>query len=122
MRGLCHVTCAVEEGMTQTTDHRFHAYDVAVEIVGAVAPLIGPIARRDPSLAKQVREAMSSVPLNVAEGRRRTGRDRLYHYNVAAGSADEVRCALDIACAQGLLARGEIDDAQSLLDRELAML
>jgi len=102
--------------------NRFHAYVVALEIVRAVAPLIDRIAQRDPDQAKQVRKAMSSIPMNVAEGRRRSGRDRLYHYNVAAGSADEVSTALEIAEAARILRRGEIQGAQELLDRELAML
>ena len=110
--------------MNQPTEraHRFHAYDVALEISRAVAPLIARIARRDPDLAKQIRKALSSVPMNIAEGRRRSGRDRLYHYNVAAGSADEVSTALVHAEASRYLARRDIDHALSLLDRELAML
>ena len=112
-------------GMSQTTkpDKRFHAYEVAREIVRAVAPMIGQIARRDPDLAKQIRKALPSIPMNIAEGRRRSGRDRIYHYDVAAGSADEVSTALDSAEAMGYLGRSSnLDEAQLLLDRDLAML
>ena len=110
--------------MSQTTrpNNRFHAYEVALEISCAVAPLIGRIARRDPDLAKQIRKALPSIPMNIGEGRRRMGRDRIYHYNVSAGSADEVSTALDYAEAVGYLRRSDIDAAQVLLDRELAML
>ena len=110
--------------MSQPTKpaNRFHAYDVALEIVQAVTPLIGRIARRDPDLARQIRKALPSIQMNIAEGRRRSGRDRLYHYNVAAGSADELSAALDYAEAAGYLTRRDIDGAQALLDRELAML
>lgn len=110
--------------MSQTTkpNNRFHAYEVALEISRAVAPLIGKIARRDPDLAKQLRKALPSIAMNIAEGRRRMGRDRIYHYNVSAGSADEVSAALDYAEAASYLGRRDIEGAQVLLDRELAML
>ena len=106
----------------QKPAHRFHAYDVALQIVNVVVPLIDRIARRDPDLARQIRKALPSIHMNVAEGRRRLGRDRRYHYTVAAGSADELSAALDYAEAAGYLTRRDINDAQALLDRELAML
>jgi len=100
----------------------FHAYDIALEIVAAVDPLVDRIRRRDPDLGKQLRKALSSIPLNLAEGRRRQGKDRQYHYTIAAGSADEVAAVLDVAAACGWLDGRAIKPALSLLDRELAML
>ena len=100
----------------------FDAYDIALEIVVAVAPLVDRVRRRDPDLGKQLRRALSSVPLNLAEGRRRQGKDRQYHYTIAAGSADEVAAALDVAAACGWLETRAVKPALSLLDRELAML
>jgi four helix bundle protein len=102
----------------------FDAYDVALEIVAAVAPLVDRVRRRDPDLGRQLRRALSSIPLNLAEGRRRQGKDRQYHYTIAAGSADEVASsnALDVAALSGWLEGRAIQPALSLLDRELAML
>ena len=54
----------------------FVAYEVSLEIVKSVAPVIHMMARRDRALADQMRRAASSVPLEIAEGSRRTGRDR----------------------------------------------
>ena len=110
--------------MNNTTNRisRFDAYDVALEIVRAVRPLLPGIRAKDAGLAKQIREATSSIPLNVKEGWRRLGRDRTYHYTVAAGSADEVSAALDTAAAWGYLEGAATNDAQALLDRERAML
>ena len=48
----------------------------------------------DGDLARQIRRAALSVPANLAKGRRRTGRDRGYHWRIAAGSAEEVLGAM----------------------------
>jgi four helix bundle protein len=64
----------------------------------------------------------SRVPLNLAEGRRRVGKDRLHHFRIAAGSAAEVRVALLVARAWGDLEARDVEEALLLLDRLLAML
>ncbi len=40
----------------------------AIEALGAVRPLLDAVQRRDRDLASQLRRALSSVPLNLAEG------------------------------------------------------
>jgi four helix bundle protein len=59
------------------------------------------------------------VPLNLAEGRRRVGKDRLHHFRIAAGSADELRVALLVARAWGDLGAGDVRQAFALLDRRM---
>ena len=110
--------------MTHTTkpNNRFDTYDVALEIVRALAPLIGAVGRGDADLGRQIRRAVASIPLNVAEGWRRQGKDRTYHYSVAAGSASEVRAGLEVAVAWGFVGKEGAKKALELLDRELAML
>ena len=66
----------------------FIAYDVSLSIVSSLRELRVAIARRDSSLADQLSRAASSIPLNLAEGNRRVGKDRLHSFRVAAGSAD----------------------------------
>jgi hydroxysqualene dehydroxylase len=78
---------------------RFEAYEVALELAAALGPLITAIAQRDSSLSCQLRRAAVSVPLCLAEGARRSGKDRLHLYRIAAGSAAEVRAALALARA-----------------------
>jgi len=107
---------------TAEPNERFHTYDVAMEIIGDLAPLVGSVARGDADLGRQLRRAAASVPLNVAEGWRRQGKDRTYHYTVAAGSANEVVAALHVAVAWGHIEKEDSKDALGLLDRELAML
>jgi four helix bundle protein len=100
----------------------FDTYDVALEFVRSLRPLIEKIGRHSRKLKEQLVEASSSVPMNVAEGRRRVGGDRLHHYRVAAGSADESMTILRVSEAHGWLTADEIRHSISLGDRELAML
>jgi four helix bundle protein len=70
--------------------------------------------------ADQVERGASSVVLNLAEGRRRHGRDPRRFFDLAHGSASEIRGALDLADAWGWQIAS--DEARALLDRELGLL
>jgi len=107
---------------TKEPSMSFDAFEVALQLVRSLRVPMEVVARRDPALVDQLRRAGSSVPLNIGEGRRRAGRDRLHHYRVAAGSADEVAAALRTAEAWGYLAAEAIAEPLSLCDRLLAML
>ncbi len=98
------------------------AQEVAQSVVRSLRTVVSVIARHDSSLADQVRRAASSVLLNVAEGSRRVGRDRLYLYRVAAGSAAETLAALEIARCWGYISDENLATSRALLDRELALL
>ena len=100
--------------------HPFHAYDAALGLVSALRPVLEQLTKRDRALADQLRRAASSVALNIAEGNRRAGQDRLQFFRIAAGSAAEVRAALEVARAWGHLEASPA--AEALLDRVLAML
>ena len=75
--------------------------DDIVGLIGLVAPLAEEIGRYDSSLARQLREALSSVALNVAEGSDQRGGRRVNHYAIALGSARESEMALKVAIAWG---------------------
>jgi four helix bundle protein len=96
------------------------AYDVALDLVRALRPVVAPLRSYSAEAADQVERAASSIVLNLAEGRRRHGRDPRRFWDIAHGSASEIRGALDLADAWGW----QIDSAQarSLLDRELGLL
>jgi len=100
----------------------FHAFDVALEMVQQLRQPLAILATHDASLAQQLRRAAASVPLNVSEGRRRVGRDRLHLWRIAAGSADEVRACLRVGEALGYFAPAVTADSLVLCDRVLAML
>ena len=100
---------------------RFEAYGVALEMIRGLAAVLPRIKSRDGDLAKQGRRAASSVALNLSEGNRRKGKDRAYHFSVAAGSADEVLAVLEVSEAWGYLSPQATGSLKDLLDRVLAM-
>jgi len=99
--------------------NRFHAYDAALAMVAALRPALAQLAKGDRALVDQARWAASSVVLNLAEGNRRTGQDRVQHFRIAAGSAAEVRAALEVGQAWVYITGAAEADRE--LDRVLAM-
>ena len=100
----------------------FVAYDNALECIRRVKPLVAAIAKHDPSLADQLLRAASAVPLDVAEGGRRSGKDPARLYRMGAGSAAESIACLDVALAWGWLTDAQCAAARASFDRELALL
>ena len=98
------------------------AFDISLELIRSLEQPLAILDRRDPDLAKQVRRAAASVPLNLSEGSRRTGKDRNHLWRVAAGSADEVAASLRVAEAFGYLQSIATAQALAHCDRVLAML
>jgi four helix bundle protein len=98
----------------------FAAYDVSLELLRVLAPLVPAIKKHDRDLADQMRRAATSVVLNINEGRRRCGGDQRRSFEIANGSAHEVLAAIDAAVAWGWLDDAAV--ARQLLDRILAML
>ena len=101
---------------------RFEALELALLIIRLLRKLLPAIRRHDPNLHKQLRDAGSSMPMNLAEGNRRKGRDRIYLWSVAAGSADEIHAGLRTAAAWGYFSEESASEALELLDRLQAML
>ena len=100
----------------------FEAFEISLQLIAALRTPIERLQQHDASLANQLRRAASSVPLNLSEGRRRVGRDRLHLWRIAAGSADEVLAALRVAQAWGYVEQDLVAESLALLDRVLAML
>ena len=67
------------------------------------SPSSESIERRDSDLARQLRRALASIALNIAEGSYARGRNRNALYQVALGSAKESKACLDVAMALGYL-------------------
>ena len=78
-------------------------YDTSLDVVRSMQPLLAAIGRRDRDLERQVRRALTSVPLNIAEGSYSRGRNRNARYATATGSMREVLAALEVAEILGYL-------------------
>jgi hypothetical protein len=61
-------------------------YRLTILLVKRLAPYVRQIEARDPDLARQMRRALTSVPLNVAEGMDARGTNRVARYDTALGS------------------------------------
>ncbi len=100
----------------------FDALEVSLALASSLRRPLAALRAVDRPLHDQIHRALVSIPLNLAEGRERTGRDRNYHWRVAAGSAQEVRAGLRVAIALGMLETKDLTEALALLDRVCAML
>jgi four helix bundle protein len=107
--------------MQQTRRTGFDAHDLARD---AAILVLGLVQRAPPAvrvLTDQTARAVTSVPLNLAEGAGRRGRDRVHHWRIAYGSALEARTALEMLVATGSVDVEAAATADALLDRVAAM-
>ena len=72
-------------------------------------------------LVDQLTRAIESVALNLAEGAGRAGRDKVYHYNVAYGSAGEAGTAIRLLAAYGVLPDGRAVSLLGQIDQVRAV-
>jgi len=96
------------------------AYTVALDLIRALRPVVAQLRKHSPDAADQVERAASSVAHNLAEGSRRSGRDPKRFFDMAHGSAGEIRGALDVADAWGWPI--ESGPVRAILDRQIALL
>ena len=101
---------------------RLIVLEVSVELIEELVDVVERIRKKDAGLAKQIRASASSVALNIGEGSRRRGGSKTYHYRVAAGSADETKCALRVAVAWRYVGKEDVVRCLELVDRINAML
>ena len=76
-------------------------YDVILEVVAELRPVIEQLERRDADLARQMRRAASSVALNTAEGMFSQGKNRGARYHNALGSMRETLACVEVGTALG---------------------
>ena len=77
------------------------AYQVALELVHELRPILEALKQQDSNLADQLQRCATSVVLNLAEGQRRQKGNKHRAYEIAHGEAREVLGCLDCACAWG---------------------
>src|SRR5262245_38165823 len=96
------------------------AYTVALDLIRALRPIVMELRKYSADAADQVERAASSIVHNLAEGDRRSGRDPRRFFDIAHGSASEIRGALDVADAWGWPIDSQ--QARAILDREIRLL
>ena len=102
--------------------HRLIVLDVSIDAISVARPLVARIRRSDRDLGEQLRRALSSVALNIGEGDRSEGGNRISRFSTAAGSAAEARAGLRVAVAWGYIEAVEAGSVDALLDRVARML
>jgi len=80
---------------------KLRIYNVAIDVVREVQPIVERVAKKDANLADHLRRAVTSVPLNLSEGEYSHGGNVRSRFHTALGSAAEVRTCLDLAEALG---------------------
>ena len=98
----------------------FDTYEVSVQLNRSVRPIVEVIRHRSAELADQLHRAAMSVTLNIAEGARSIGGNKMKHYWFAQGSANEVKACVDLAETWGWI--DDTREVRGLLDRQLALL
>jgi len=97
-------------------------HEMAVSIIQALAPLMPLIQRHDRGLAVQLRNAASSMVLNIAESEYSDAGNRRARLFTAAGSANESRSAVRDAIAWRYVSRERAEAVLSQLDQVIAIL
>jgi four helix bundle protein len=102
--------------------HMMMVYRKSVSVVAGLGAVAKQIGRHDQDLARQLRRACVSMPLNIAEGEHGRGRRKPASFGVALGSARESRACLDVGVALGYLDEGIDPNLCDELDHVIAML
>jgi four helix bundle protein len=76
-------------------------YEVILELLRMLAPVIKQIEVHDRDLARQLKKASTSIAQNTAEGSGSRGGTRRARYESASGSAQESGSCLDSALSLG---------------------
>jgi len=109
-------------GKGSTKEVMMKTYRLALKMVREIAAINRCIERRDADLARQLRRASMSVPLNISEGMYSRGKNRSVRLSNAMASAKESVACLEVAVAVDYLDRQSIVEALAQLDHLVAAL
>ena len=97
-------------------------YRIALELVASVLKLSRKVQQQDSDLARQIKRAVASVPLNMQEGLYSRGGNRAARFHDAMGSAKETMAALDVSVAAAYLTPQEVAADLERIDHIVATL
>jgi hypothetical protein len=75
-----------EKNSKGTFMNNFVVYNVALELVRALRPIVAELRTHSSNIADQIERAGTSLVLNLGEGNRRAGKDRRRFFVIAQGS------------------------------------
>jgi four helix bundle protein len=87
-----------------------------IYVIELVRPLVASVARRDRDLASQIRRALSSIALNLAEGFGSAAGNERLRFQSARGSLYETQAGIRVAVAWGFLSRETAAPSLAALD------
>jgi four helix bundle protein len=96
-------------------------YPIVLLLVRRLRPYLPALRARSTSLGDQLERALTSIPLNLAEGSYSRGRNRQVRYQSAAASAREALACLETAEALGWVGPLE-PDLGALFDQVIGTL
>ena len=97
-------------------------YKVAIAMAKSVCQLSRKVQRYDPDLARQMRRACTSVPLNMAEGWHARAGNRRARFDTAMSEARETVACLDVSVALEYLSEAEVAQDLDRADHIVAVL
>jgi four helix bundle protein len=83
----------------------------SLAVVALARPLVETVQRKDRDLASQLRRALSSICLNLAEGFGNSGGHSRLRFETALGSLKEAQTALQVGIAWGHVSRPCTEEA-----------
>ena len=89
----------------------------AIQVAASVRPVVERVAQHDRALGDQIRRAMSSVVLNLAEAFGSAAGQRRNRFSTARGSLSETRAAIQLAAAWGYIDGERAASAEAHLDQ-----
>ncbi len=101
---------------------KLDVYQKAVKFLGAMHKVIRGLPPGNSDVINQLRRAVMSISLNLAEGAGKTGKaDKQRFYAIARGSALECAAILDVLCIWELISADKLKDERALLEQIVAM-
>jgi four helix bundle protein len=89
----------------------------SLEVVALCRPLVEAVQRKDRDLASQLRRAISSITLNLAEGFGCTQGHARLRFETALGSLNEAQAGIQLALAWGYVSNAAVADALAAMSR-----